>query len=77
MAFWMYNADGGKLFEDGEEAPKGYFDCPTKSENKEEAPTKEELHKILDDAGIKYQANLGIKKLMILVEEHNKTQDGE
>lgn len=48
MPKWMYNKDGGRLFEDQEAIPDDYVDCPTKvvlpSKNDEsltdEAPKK-------------------------------------
>lgn len=34
----MYNKDGAHYFNDGEDIPKGYVDCPTKV--KKDNPTK-------------------------------------
>ncbi|CUX21386.1 hypothetical protein CFBP6626_07235 [Agrobacterium tumefaciens] len=35
---WMYSKDGAKLFQEGDEIPKGYFDSPSKVEEKTEGP---------------------------------------
>tara|TARA_A100000172_G_scaffold53154_1_gene33644 strand:- start:610 stop:753 length:144 start_codon:yes stop_codon:yes gene_type:complete len=43
MAFWMYNEDGGKLFQDGEKVPAGYVDSPDKVGK--EAPKKKKASK--------------------------------
>lgn len=40
MAKWMYNKDGGKLFQDEEKIPSGYVDCPSKVKVKKETPKK-------------------------------------
>jgi hypothetical protein len=35
---WMYSKDGAKLFQEGDEIPKGYFDSPSKVEEKAVEP---------------------------------------
>lgn len=35
---WMYSKDGAKLFQEGDEIPKGYFDSPSKVEEKAVVP---------------------------------------
>lgn len=63
----MYNKDGGRLFQDGEEVPKGYVDSPAKVKD-EPKDELEELKAKCDELGIKYHHKAGVAKLKELLE---------
>ena len=71
---WMYNKDGGELFDSIEDAPAGYVDCPTKVKETKvvEAPKDDRLAELkaeADEKGIKYHHKAGVAKLEELLGE--------
>lgn len=69
---WMYNKDGGKLFDSLDDVPKGYQDTPVEEAAPAEVKKDDELEALkalADEKGIKYHHKAGVTKLKELLEE--------
>ena len=70
MRRWMYNEDGGKIFEEGEDIPKGYVDCPSKVEkSKDTTIDRAALKDEAEELGLEFAKNIKSDKLQALVNE--------